>query len=81
MADEGDSTDEFPPFTPEKLQWIEQLITARTEQDNSGVANPGENLTASGPSPTSLVAPSVGSLASTVTPTNTFITPASRGGK
>ena len=82
MADEGDNTAEFPPFTPEQLQWIDRLITARTEQDNSGVANPGENPTsASGPSPTSLVASSAGSLASTVTPTNILVTPASRGGK
>ena len=79
MADEGDSAAEFSPFTPEQLQWIDRLITARTEQ---GVANPGENPTsASGPSPTSLVVPSAGSLASTVTTTDTLVTPASRGGK
>lgn len=57
MAEEGDSGADFPPFTPEQLQWIDRLITARTEQDNSGVAIPGENPTsASGPSPISLVA-------------------------
>ena len=76
---EDESAGQFPPFTPEQLQWIDQLITARTETDNSRVGNTGEDTSTpvSGPSPISLVTPPAGSL----TPTNTLVTPASRGGK
>ena len=76
---EDESAGQFPPFTPEQLQWIDQLITSRTETDNSRVENAGEDTSTpvSGPSPISLVTPAAGSL----TPTNTLVTPASRGGK
>ena len=75
IAEDEESAGQFPPFTPEQLRWIDRLITAKTELDNSRVENTVEDTSTpvSDPLPISLVAPAVGSL----TPTNTLATPAS----
>ena len=90
MAEEGDA-DQFPPFTPEQLQWIDRLITARTDpapgRDSTGGGDSGEDTSTSVPSsvpssvPVPLVTPAAGNLVSTVTPADTLVTPASRGGE
>ena len=76
---EDESTGQFPPLTLEQLQWIDRLMTMRTETDNSRVENAVEDTSTpvSGHSPISLVIPAAGCLTST----NTLVTPASRGGK
>ena len=93
MAEDGDNVDQFPPFTLEQLQWIDRLIAARTDpppgHDNTGGGNSGEDTSTSVPSsvpssipvPVPLVTLSAGSLVSTLTPTNTLVTPASQGGE
>ena len=90
MAEEGDA-DKFPPFTPEQLQWIDRLITARTDpapgRDSTDGGDSGEDTSTSVPSsvpssvPVPLVTPAAGNLVSTVTPADTLVTPASRGGE
>ena len=61
MAEGGDNSYQFPPFTAEQLQWIDRLISARTEpvlrRDNVGGDNLGEDTATSVPSsgPVSLV--------------------------
>lgn len=87
MAEGGDNSDQFPPFTAEQLQWIDRLILARTEPalglDNAGGDNSGEDTATLVPSsgPVSLVTLAAGSLVSFVTQTNTLVTPASQGGE
>ena len=72
---------------PEQLQWIDRLITAWTEpfqgQDNLGVDNSGKDTSTSVPGslPVPLVTPVAGSLVSTLTLTNTLVTPVSQGGE
>ena len=88
MAEEGDA-DQFPPFTPEQLQWIDRLIAARTDpgRDSTGGGDSGGDTSTSVPSsvpssvPVPLVTPAAGNLVATVTPADTLVTPASRGGE
>ena len=90
MAEDGDA-DQFPPFTPEQLQWIDRLIAARTDpapgRDSTGGGDSCEDTSTSVPSSVlssvlvPLVTPTPGSLASTLTPADTLVTPASRRGE
>ena len=47
MVEDGNNADQFPPFTPEQLQWIDRLIAARMDpapgRDNTGGGNSGKD--------------------------------------